>query len=148
MQCWICFFYFKHCFPLLLFTKRTLSIHNSLHRGTLPLCLNVKPKYLCSRPWLPMATGKKKLTHPLQEAGQDICKINGFFTLRSHLPTLSSIKLRHMGIQTLISWLFWDICLPFSQSTSFLNKVTFPPSTPCLSDYWPVVQLADQAWTW
>ena len=33
---------------LLLFTKRILSIHNDLPQGTLPLCLNVKLKCLCS----------------------------------------------------------------------------------------------------
>ena len=36
------------CFPSLLFTKRLLFIHNSLPQGTLPFCLNVKPKCLCS----------------------------------------------------------------------------------------------------
>ena len=36
------FFYFNLCFPLLLFTKRILSIHNGLPLGTLPLCLNAK----------------------------------------------------------------------------------------------------------
>ena len=46
--CWICFFYFNLCFLLLLFIKRILSIHNGLPRGTLPLCLNVKPKCLRS----------------------------------------------------------------------------------------------------
>ena len=44
--CWICFFYFNLCFPLLLFTKKILSIHNGLPQGTLPLCLKVKPKCL------------------------------------------------------------------------------------------------------
>ena len=51
---WLCFFHFNLCFPLLLFTKRTLSIHSGLPWGTLPHCLSVKPKCLCSRPcgWL------------------------------------------------------------------------------------------------
>ena len=35
-------------FLLLLFIKTTLSTHNGLPRGTLPLCLNVKPNYICS----------------------------------------------------------------------------------------------------
>ena len=60
--CWICFFYFKLCFPLFLFTKRIQSIHNGLPRGTLTLCLNVKPKCLCSgkHPDRPPVDGYKK----------------------------------------------------------------------------------------
>ena len=73
--CWICFFYFNLRFLLLLFTKRILSLHNGLPRETPPLCLNVKLKCLCSgrHPdpvYLWMAARKKKLTHPLPEAGQ------------------------------------------------------------------------------
>ena len=136
--CWICFFYFNLCFPLLLFTKRILSIHNGLPWGTLPLCLNVKPKCLCSGKHpdpvhLWMATRKKKLTHPLPEAGRsgDICKTYGLFTLLLHLPpTLCVIK--ETGIQTPIRWLFWDFSLPPSQFASFLNKVVFLASTPRL----------------
>ena len=73
--CWICFFYFNLCVRLLfLFTKRILSIHNGLPGGTLPLCLNVKPKCLClgKHPDLVhlwMAARKKKLIHALPEAG-------------------------------------------------------------------------------
>ena len=52
--CWICFFYFNLCFPLLLFTKRMLFIYNGLPQITLPLCLNVKPKCLCSGPCPPV----------------------------------------------------------------------------------------------
>ena len=37
--CWTCFF--TWCLPLLLFTKRILSIFNSLPQGTLLLCLNI-----------------------------------------------------------------------------------------------------------
>ena len=51
--CWVCLFYFHPCFSLLLFTKRILSVHNGLPWGTLPLCLNVKPKCLCLRHWTP-----------------------------------------------------------------------------------------------
>ena len=47
-SCWICFFDFNLYFLLLLFIKRIVSIHNGLPQGTPPLCLNVKPKCLCS----------------------------------------------------------------------------------------------------
>ena len=71
---WLCFFYFNLCFPLLLFTKRILSIHSGLPWGTLPHCLSVKPKCLCLWKYpeavhLRMAAKKKKLIHPLPEAG-------------------------------------------------------------------------------
>lgn len=46
--CQLCVCYFDLCFPLLLFTKRILSIHNGLPQRTLALCLNVKPKCFCS----------------------------------------------------------------------------------------------------
>ena len=62
----------SHCF---LFTKRILSIHNDLPRGTLALCLNVKPKCLFS--WrhlgpahLWIAARKKTLTHLLHSHSQ------------------------------------------------------------------------------
>ena len=42
------------CFPLLLFTKRTLFINNGLPQGTLLLCLDVKPKRFCSGPCPPV----------------------------------------------------------------------------------------------
>ena len=100
--CWIFFFYFNLWFPLLLFTKTILSIPNGLPQGTLFLCLNVKPKCLCSgkhlepvhlwtRKKLQEVTKKKKLTHPLPEAGVpgDICKTYGLFTLLVHLLPLS-----------------------------------------------------------
>ena len=93
--CWTCFFYFNLCFLLLLFTKRILSIHNGLPQGTPPLCLNVKPKCLCSGKYpdpvhLWMAARKKKLTHPHPEAGYS----RGYsqdclFTLLPHLLPLS-----------------------------------------------------------
>ena len=94
--CWICFFFFNLCFQLLLFTKRILSIHNGLPRGTLPLCLNVEPKCLCSGKQpepvhLWMATRKKKLTLPFLRLAipGDICKTYGLFTLLPHLLLLS-----------------------------------------------------------
>ena len=36
LTCWIYFFHFNLCFPLLLFTKRILSIHSGLPWGTPP----------------------------------------------------------------------------------------------------------------
>ena len=48
------------CFPLLLFTERILSIQNDLSQRTLPLCLNVKPKCLCSGPCPPMDGYRKE----------------------------------------------------------------------------------------
>ena len=67
--CWICFFYFNLSFLLLLFMKRILSTHNGLPQGTLPLCLNIKPKCLCSGPCPPVDAGRKKLTQHLPKAG-------------------------------------------------------------------------------
>lgn len=37
-------YFFNLFFPWLLFTERMVSIHNRLHWGALPLCLNVEPK--------------------------------------------------------------------------------------------------------
>ena len=137
-RCWICFFYFNLCFLLLLFTKRNLSIHNGLPRGTLPLRLNVKPKCLCSGKHpdpvhLWMAARKKKLTHPLPEAGHSRGHLQilpaSYFTSSSP-PPLCAIK--ETGIQTPIRWLFRDISPPSSRSAGFLNKVLFLASTPRL----------------
>ena len=93
---WICFFYFNLCFPLLLFTKRLLSIRNGLPRGTLPLCLNGKPKCLCSGKHpdsvhLWTAARKKKFTHPLPESGHSwgYLQTCGLFTL---LPLLLPVS--------------------------------------------------------
>ena len=134
--CWICFFNF--CFLLLLFTKRILSIHNGLPRGNLSLCLNVKPKCLCSGEHpdpvhLWMAARKKKLTHALPEAGHSrgyLQNLRLFNFTSPSPPPLCAIK--ETGIQTPIRWLFWDISLPSSRSASFPNKVVFLASTPCL----------------
>ena len=93
----ICFFYFKPCFPLLLFTTRIPSIHNGLPWGALPLCLNVKPECPCSGP-CPQADGyrKEKINisppPPRLAIPGEVCKINDLFTLLPHLPLLCSIK--------------------------------------------------------
>ena len=110
--CCICFFYFNLCFPLLLFTKTILPIHNGPPRGTLPLCLNVKPKCLCSGKHpdpvhLWVAIRKKKLTHPLPEsshARRYLQNLWPFYFISSSPPPLCAIK--EAGIQTLIRWLF------------------------------------------
>ena len=109
---WICFFDFNLCLPLLLFTKRILSVHNGLPRGTLFLCLNVKPKCLCSGKHtdsvhLWMAAIKKKLTHPLPEAGHSrgySQNLWPFYFTSSSPPHLCAIK--QTGIQTPIRRLF------------------------------------------
>ena len=66
---WICFFYFNLFFPLLLFMKRILSTHNGLPQGTLPHCLNIKPKCLCSGPCLPVDGRKKEVNSLSQRLG-------------------------------------------------------------------------------
>ena len=136
--CWLCFFYFNFCFPLLLFTKRILSVHNGLPRRTLPLCLNVKPKCLCAgKPPAPVrlwtAARKKKLTHPLPEAGHSrgyLQNLWPFYFTSSSPPPLCAIK--ETGIQTALRWFIGDISPPPSRSAGCANKVVFPASTPCL----------------
>ena len=94
-SCWI--WLFNLCFPLLWFTKSILSLCNGLPQGTLPLCLNIKPQYLCSGPcpvhlW---RVGRKKWQSSLRLAILGyVCKINGLFTLFPYHPhprTLCSV---------------------------------------------------------
>ena len=93
-------------------------MHNGLPWGTLPLGLNVKPQRLCSGkqpdPVLPveqgnnrtlfylwMAARKKKLTHPLSEAGHSrgyLKNLWPFYFTSSSPPPLCAIK--ETGIQT------------------------------------------------
>ena len=82
---------------LLLFTKSILYIYNGLLRGTLTLCLKVKPKCLRSGKHsdpvhLWMATREKKLTHPLPGLAipGDTCKTYG-------LPHLLPLKKEFTG---------------------------------------------------
>ena len=49
---WIRFF--NLCILLLLFTERTLPVQSGVPQETLPLCLNIKPKCLCSGPCPPV----------------------------------------------------------------------------------------------
>ena len=80
-----------------------------------------------------MATKKKKLTHPLPEAGHSRGHLQNlwpFYFTSSSPPPPCAIK--ETGIQTLIRWLFWDFSLLSSWSASFPNKVVFLASTPHL----------------
>ena len=128
------FLYFNLGSLLLLFTKRILSAHNDLPQGTLPLCLNVKPKCLCSGPyptcrWL--QEGRNKHTPspgwPFQET---LARVMGFLLYSITSPALCSMK--EPGTETPIRWLFWDISLPSFHSASFLIEVIFLASTPRL----------------
>ena len=102
----------SHCFCSL---KVYCLYINGLPRGTLPLCLNVKPKCLCSGKHLDpvqlwMAARKKKLTHPFPKAGHSrgyLQNLGPFYFTSSSLLPLCAIK--ETGIQTLIRWLFRDI---------------------------------------
>ena len=102
--------------------------------GTLTLCLNVKPKCLCSGKhpdpvYLWVAAEKRKLTHPLPEAGHSRRYLQGlwpFYFTCSPPPPLCSVK--ETGIQIKIMWFLGDPCPPSSRSAGFLNKVV----TPCL----------------
>ena len=99
------------------------------------LCLNVKPKYLCSGPCPPVdAYRKEEINTSHLIIPEDICKINGPFYFTSSPPLSPSIN--KLDIQTLIRWLFWDISLPSFLSAGFLNKVIFLASTCCLLVNW------------
>ena len=125
--CWICFFYFNLCFPLLLFTKRILCIHNGLPRGNRAPLPEVNPKCLCSGKHpdpvhLWMAVGKKKLTHPLPEAGHSrgyLQNLWSFYFTSSSPPPLCAIK--ETGIQTAVRWLVLRL-----QSSRCLKSSSLP----------------------
>ena len=90
-----------------------------------------------------MAARKKKLTHPLPEAGHSRGYLKilwPFYSTSSSPPPLCSIK--ETSIQTPIRWFFGDTSLPSSWSAGFPNKVIFLASTPHLPIHWPVVQWA------
>ena len=99
-----------------------------LKQATLPFCLNVKPKCLCSGKHpdpvhLWMAARKKKSTHPLPEAGYSrryLQNLWPFYSTSPPLPPLCSIK--ETGTQTLIRWVFGDISPPSSRSAGFPNS--------------------------
>ena len=74
-----------------------------------------------------MATGRKKLTHLLPEAGHSRRYLQDWWPFRFLCP------IKEPGIQTPGRWLFWDISLPSSQFAGSLNKVLFLASTLRLS---------------
>ena len=83
--CQLCVCYFDLCFPLLLFTKRILSIYNGLPRRTLALCLSVKPKCFCSEkhPELVHLQEKRNLYISFLRALEGIIAKPGAFLLYS-----------------------------------------------------------------
>ena len=79
-----------------------------------------------------MVARKKKLAHPLPEAGhsrEHLQNLRLFYFTSSSPPPLCAIK--ESGIQIPIRWFFQDIVLPSSQSAGCPNKVVFLAST-CL----------------
>ena len=81
-----------------------------------------------------MAAEKKKLTHPLPEAGHSrrcFARLMALFTLLPHRLSLSD-SVKETGIQTPIRWFFRDTSLPSSRSAGFPNKVVFLASAPRL----------------
>ena len=111
------------CFTLLLFPKRILSRHKDRPQGTLHLCLNVKPKCLCSGS-CPRVDRKEKIntSPPYGWTFQEICaRLMAFLLYFLFSPHLCFIK--EPDIQTLIIWLFWDISVPSSQSAAFQIKL-------------------------
>ena len=157
-----CFFYFNLCSLLLFVTtvaKRMLSIaigiHNGLPWGTLPLCLKVKLKCLCSAHretfWsCPSVNGCKKEEintsppwgWPSQEMFARLVAFLLYFLTSS--PSLFHKRdwhsdLNNMVLSTLIRHLLGH--------PGFQIKSIFLASTPRLPIFWPVVQWAEQAWT-
>ena len=113
------------CFTLLLFLKRILSGHKDQPRGTLHLCLNVKPKCLCSGSCSGVNSYRKEEINTSPPYGwtfQEIfARLMAFLLYFLISPHLCSIK--EPDIQTLIIWLFWDISVPSSQSAAFQIKL-------------------------
>ena len=121
----------------------TLSIHNGLPQGTLPLCLKVKLKCLCSAHssqgdilTLPTCKSlqkreKKKLAYLLHDAGHSRRYLQDqwpfYFSSLPH-PHLCSRK--ETGVQTLIRWYSrTDLlgCLAFQIKSLFLASTTCLP---------------------
>ena len=107
-----------------------IIIHNGLPQGTLPLCLNVKLKCLCSAhketiwPGPPVNGFRKEDINPSPpQCWPSQAKLTAF--LLYFLTSCPSLFYKS-GIQTLVRWLFWDISLPSSQSAGFPNKVAIP----------------------
>ena len=97
-QVWLCWNWFID----LLFVAVIIIIHNGLPQRTLPLCLTVGLKRLCSShreiidpAHLWMATGKKRLAPPFPEAGHSqkcFVRLKTFFNLLPHCLSLSSLS--------------------------------------------------------
>ena len=101
-----------------------IIIQNGLGQRTLPLCMTVKLKCLCSEP-CPSVDGRKEKNEHTPYLRfvilGDICKISGLFILLLYCPHLWSIK--ETGTQISIRWLFWDISLsssPLAGSPKFV----------------------------
>ena len=131
----------------------SLNLAFAIHcfcQGTLPLCLNVKLKWVfffsLQGDFLTLSTcgwsaETKTLINTLL-----FCKTNGLLTLLPHL--LSFFFQKKKGTQTPIIWLFWDISLPSSQSANFPNKVAIPClNTSSVSLTGPFVRWGEWAWT-
>ena len=143
--CWNCFF------DLLFIAVVFISIHNGLPQRTLPRCLIVKLKWLCSVygeiiwpcPSVNCYKEKKRLTHSFQrlalprEILQDLWPLLLYFLIAS--PTLFCLLTLVPPCFSLwfykrtwhpdpTRWSFWDISLPSSWSAGFLNS-----NIPCLS---------------
>ena len=80
------------CFPLLLFTERTLFINTGLPQGTLLLCLDVKSKCFCTGPHPPVDIYRKKeiSTFPpwdwsFREIFARLMAFSLYFLISSHL---------------------------------------------------------------
>ena len=75
-----------------------------------------------------MATGGKKLTHFLTEAGHSRRYLQDWWPF-CFLTSPNLCPIKEPGIQTPGIWLFWHISLPSSQFASSANKVLFLAST-------------------
>ena len=126
-----------------------------LPRGTMPLCLNVKLKWLCSAhretPWpcTPMDGYRKEeinTSHPQScpKPGVILQDLWPFYFTSSSPPPLCSIK--ETSIQTLIRWYSRTLVHHLLWCPAFWIKSLFLASTPRLLIYWPVVWWADWAW--
>ena len=162
---WICLFDFKLYFSLLLLLQSYIVAclrEPCLSAWLLMFSFQEDNLTLPTCEW--MMARKKKLTHLSLEGGHSrrcFARLIALFTLLHHCLSLSTLpfllnfliislsgSIKEPGIQTQTRWLFWDISLPSSWSAGFLNKVIFLASAHCLLFYWPVVQQAEQAWTW
>ena len=145
----------------LLFVAVIIIIHNGLPQRTLPLCLTVGLKRLCSShreiidpAHLWMATGKKRLACPFPEAGHSqkcFARLKTFFNLLPHCLSLSSLSFDFSYLLPSL-WFYKRIWQPDPKKTvetiasHFLSQPAF-----CIKSYslpqhfvlwilWPVMQ--------